>query len=252
MGVSLFLLASVSVTGHADDSKLEKEGMQAAQRAWTTGKTKLCCGYPIAEPQGFRYTFYWMADQDRHEDTARWANVPDLALDIQGVGVNNAYTDIYARDGTWLGHHIGSFVDELKMEGSGWLSDGRVINYAGRCRYGVGTCFEVLDPDDYPYGRGARRRPLVPFRSVAVDRRLLPIGDTLYVPEFDGLPLPDGDVHDGCLRADDTGGAIKKRLIDFFVVELENFLWVNEHMWFDRYFTPHIEDPRCLYLRDPR
>ena len=84
-----------------------------------------------------------------------------------------------------------------------------------------------------------------------MDRKLVPIGETLYAPELDGMVLPDGSVHDGCLRADDTGGAIKHRLMDFFVVEIGNFIWVNLAMWFDRYFTPHVEAPRCAYLRDP-
>jgi len=114
----------------------------------------------------------------------------------------------------------------------------------------VGTCFETLDPDTHPYGRGAGRRPLVPFKSVAIDRRLLPIGETIYIPEFDGLQMPDGSFHDGCVRADDTGGAIKRRLMDFFVVELGNFRWMDDQLWGFRMFTPHIEAPRCEYLRN--
>lgn len=237
-------------TAGAEPSKLDARHVQASERAWPRGTSKLCCGYPLSEEGGFKYTYYWMADQNRHDDTARWADLPDRVLDHQGVGEANRDTDIYTWDGLLLGTFIESFVDELRMEGSGWLADGRVVNYAGRCLYGVGTCFEVLDPERYPYGRGAHTRPLVPFRSVAVDRELIPIGETLYVPEFDGLPLPDGGVHDGCLRADDTGSAIKRRLIDIFVVELENFMWVNRHMDYNRYFTPHIEAPRCDYLRD--
>ena len=233
-------------------SKLDKEQVKAGARGWHRGKNKLCCGYPLSEERGFKYTFYWMADEHRHSDTHRWSRLSPEVLDIQGVGVDNVLVDLYTRDGQYLSTVIESFANELKMEGSGWLADGRVINYAGRCTMGVGTCFEVLDPSTHPFGRGARRRPLVPFRSVAVDRRLIPIGDTLYAPEFDGLRLPDGTIHDGCLRADDTGGAIRQRLIDFFVLELDHFLWVNQHMSGDRYFTPHIEDPRCEYLRDER
>lgn len=244
-------LAVASLThAHADTSKLGKDAVAPGPRAWPRGKSKLCCGYPLSATRGFKYTFYWMADEKRHDDTSRWPRLPDDVLDRQGVGMVNRHIALYTRDGVLIGSFVESFVEELKMEGSGWLADGRVINYAGRCRHGMGTCFEILDSARYPYGRGAGARPLVPFRSVAVDRRLIPIGETLYVPEFDGLPLPDGTFHDGCLRADDTGGAIRRRLIDFFVVELENFLWVNHHMWLDRWFTPHVEDPRCDYLRD--
>lgn len=233
-----------------EHSKLGKDGLISEVRSFPEGKNKQCCGYPLSEERGFRYTFYWMAEQDRHDDASRWPALPDRVLDFQKIGIERQQLDIYTIEGWYIGTFVESFVRELKMEGSGWLSDGRVINYNGRCRHGVGTCFEELDPDTHPYGRGAHRRPLVPFRSVAVDRRLVPIGETLYVPEFDGMPLPDGSVHDGCLRADDTGGAIKHRLIDFFVAEMKNFMWVNDQMWFDRYFTPHIEAPRCEYLRD--
>lgn len=246
------LAMGAALEAHADVSKLDKEGVQASPRGYARGVNKLCCGYPLSEERGFKYTFYWMADENRHDDTSRWQALPDRVLDFQGVGLANGHQDVYTQEGFFLGTFTESFVEELKMEGSGWLADGRVVNYAGRCRFGVGTCFEVMDTKRYPYGRGAHRRPLVPWRSVAVDRLLIPIGETLYVPEFDGLPLPDGSVHDGCLRADDTGSAIRRRLIDFFVVELDNFMWVNQHMWFDRYFTPHIEDPRCDYLRANR
>jgi 3D (Asp-Asp-Asp) domain-containing protein len=135
------------------------------------------------------------------------------------------------------------------MEGSGLLADGRVINYAGRCRYGVGTCFEQLDTRTHPFGRGAGKRPLVPFKSVAVDPKLIPIGEPLYLPELDGVLMPDGSIHDGCVRADDTGGGIKKRKMDFFVVSHDNFRFLLTELWGVIWITPHIETPRCEYLR---
>ena len=49
----------------------------------------------------------------------------------------------------------------------------------------------------FPFGRGAGLRPLIPFKSVAIDPRLVPLGEPLYIPEFDGLLLPDGSLHDG-------------------------------------------------------
>lgn len=225
-------------TARADQSKARKEGDSAPVKGAARGKNKLCCGYPITEELGYRTTYYWVASQDKLEDNYL-------------VEAPHSEVELYTRDGFYLGSFPERFVDELKMEGTGWLSDGRILNYAGRCRYGVGTCYEVMDPKSHPYGRGAGRRPLVPFTSVAIDRRLLPIGETIYIPEFDGLRLPDGSYHDGCVRADDTGGAIKRRLMDFFVVELVNFRWMDDQLWGLRLFTPHIEDPRCEYLREP-
>ena len=225
----LFLVTSSPAW--ADNSKLGKEAISVASRGPIAGKNKVCCGYPLAQELGFALRFYWLAFQERH-------------LDMFDE------VDIYTREGYLLGTFTEKFVRALRMEGSGMLSDGRVINYDGRCRYGVGKCFEVLDPDTHPYGRGAKSRPLVPFRSVAVDPRLVPIGEPLYIPEFDGLLLPDGTTHDGCVRADDTGGGIKKRKMDFFVVSYPNFRMLLEELWGVIWITPHIEDPRCEFLRE--
>lgn len=249
----VFVAAMVApARANTNTSKLAKEGSPTTAKGWSDAKNKLCCGYPLSEDKGFRFTFYWMADERRHEDPRRWAQLPHRVLDIQKIGAALQPEDIYTQDGLFIKSATKSFVEELKMEGAGWLADGRIVNWAGRCRYGEGTCFTILDPKRYPYGMGVMHRPLVPFRSVAVDRRLIPIGDTLYVPEFDGMLLPDGSRHDGCLRADDVGGAIRRRKIDFYVTYLENFLWVLKQQRGNRHFTPHIEAPRCNFLKDPR
>ena len=44
------------------------------------------------------------------------------------------------------------------------------------------------------------------------------------------MVLPDGSIHDGCVRADDTGGGIKKRKMDFFVVTYGNFRFLLEQL----------------------
>lgn len=227
---TVLLLLCASPLANADRSKLGEESAGLASRGPAPGKDKRCCGYPLSEELGFALRFYWLA-MERH-----------FSHEYDEV-------DLYTREGFFLGAYPGSFVRSLRMEGSGLLADGRVINYAGRCRYGVGTCFEQLDPETHPYGRGAGRRPLIPFRSVAVDPALIPIGEPLYVPEFDGLLLPDGTIHDGCVRADDTGSAIKKRKVDFFVVSHANFRFLLAELWGVIWITPHIETPRCEYLR---
>ncbi len=226
----VFALCFGGGTVSADNSKISKEGLFTPTKGAAFGKNKLCCGYPLSEERGFRMTFYWMAKERPSTKSER-------------------RVDLYTTSGTLLGNFDESFVKALRMEGSGWLADGRVVNYAGRCRYGTGVCFDLLDHRRYPYGRGAYNRPLVPFTSVAVDRRLVQIGETMYIPELDGLLLPTGKFHDGCVRADDVGGLIKKRVMDFFVVEKRNFRRVQEQLWNDWWFTPHIESPRCAYLR---
>jgi 3D (Asp-Asp-Asp) domain-containing protein len=190
-----------------------------------------CCGYPLVGEKGFALRFYWLAMEDRfHPDDDHLA--------------------IYSRDGFFIGAYPSAFIKSLLMEGSGVLADGRLINYSGRCRFGVGTCYEPLDEAQYPFGRGAGRRALVPFKSVAVDPRLVAIGEPLYIPEFDGLVMPDGTRHDGCVRADDTGGNIKRREMDFFVVSRDNFRRLLGSLSGVLRVTPHIENPRCAYLRE--
>ena len=214
-----------------DDSKIARKSGAISAKVTNAGRNKLCCGYPLSKDLGFALRFYWLAMEDH------FANSDDEEVDL------------YTREGFYLGTYPRGYASALRMEGSGLLSDGRVINYDGRCGYGVGTCFEQLDPDTHPYGRGAGRRPLVPFRSVAVDPGLIPIGEPLYLPELDGVPLPDGSIHDGCVRADDTGGSIKKRKVDFFVISHGNFRFLMSQLWGVSWITPHIESPRCAYLR---
>lgn len=226
------LVAPALTPAGADTSKIAARGNAQSPRHPTPGRNKICCGYPLSEDLGFALRFYWLAMEQRFAGA-----------------FEEPTQDIYTREGYYFGTFPERFVRALRMEGSGLLADGRVINYDGRCPYGVGTCFEQLDPDTHPYGRGAGRRPLVPFRSVAVDPRVIAIGEPLYFPELDGIRLPDGTIHDGCVRADDTGGAIKHRKIDFFVMSFENFRYLISELWGVGWITPHVEAQRCDYLR---
>jgi 3D (Asp-Asp-Asp) domain-containing protein len=221
----------------AVDDKLAvtKEYGRAPDKAPLIAKVKECCGYPIADKEGFRLSFYWIAYESDY--------------------ANESYnTAIYTRAGYYIGSFPSAFVFELKLEGSGILRDGRVLNYDGECNYGMGTCFKTLALDQHPLGAGVQGRPLEPFRSIAVDPRFIPIGATVYVPELVGVLLPDGTRHDGCLRADDMGGAIKEHKLDFFVESYNNFKFIADNLWWRMKATPTLDEPRCAYLRlrDPR
>ena len=76
-------------------------------------------------------------------------------------------------------------------------------------------------PSNTPYGEGANGNQLVPYRTIAVDRSLIPIGSVVYIPEARGVAvtLPSGDraVHDGYFYAGDVGSAIKGNHIDVFL-----------------------------------
>jgi 3D (Asp-Asp-Asp) domain-containing protein len=154
-----------------------------------------------------RLTYYWLAREG----------------DYAGAGAATLY-DAACKP---LATVSDRFSDAICIEGSGKLEDGRVLNYEETCSCGRpcptgGTiCYSALDPTAFPWGKGNRNNALIPMRSVATDRALIPSGTVLYIPEWDGVTVPTaggvlGFVHDGCMRADDVGGAIGGAHIDVF------------------------------------
>jgi len=85
-------------------------------------------------------------------------------------------------------------------------------NAAGMSRFGISIG---------PYGDGAGGYQLVPFRSVAVNTRLIPLGTVLFVPAARGvaITLPSGRtvMHDGYFFASDRGGDVIANHVDVFV-----------------------------------
>ncbi|MEY4065500.1 MAG: hypothetical protein RIR26_1708 [Pseudomonadota bacterium] len=125
-----------------------------------------------------------------------------------------------------------SFRDDLDMEGTGKLNDGRVLNVATLVN-GIWD-YKILAGD--AFGVGILGHNLHPYRSVAVDfvhlckqanlsfcdqpeseiKKQL-IGALLYMPRLRGVPLPNGKTHDGFVCAQDVGGAIDLDRVDIFV-----------------------------------
>jgi 3D (Asp-Asp-Asp) domain-containing protein len=71
------------------------------------------------------------------------------------------------------------------------------------------------------FGEGVDGFILVPFRTIAVDRRVIAIGSVLFIPAARGIiiTLPSGQTatHDGYFFAADVGGAILNNHIDTFI-----------------------------------
>lgn len=117
-----------------------------------------------------------------------------------------------------------AFHDSVCVQGSGRLDDGATVSFARRgcacaalCpRSGQQICFERLDPARFPSGRGAMGRAITPLRTVAVDTALIPLGTSVYIPEYAGVLRPDGAAHDGCFLAEDRGVAVVGQHIDVF------------------------------------
>jgi 3D (Asp-Asp-Asp) domain-containing protein len=152
------------------------------------------------EPLGtFDLTYYWIATENSDE---------------------LADTELFNPSCTPIAAVSRSFAEKVALEGTGRTRQGRIINSAGACRCDFSPCF-FFTSRHRPWGVGVGKRPLSPFRSVAVDPARVPIGGSVYIQEFDGLFMPGnppwgGFVHDGCVIADDRGGGVRGMQIDFF------------------------------------
>jgi hypothetical protein len=147
------------------------------------------------ETQFFRNTHYYVVSEKKYEAEARTA-------------------DVRSKEGALLARVSSRFKSAMDIEGTGRLMDGRVLNFSsvvdGEIRYAVSR---------HEWGRGVGDCPLLPFRTVAVDRNEVPLGSKVLISETRGMRLPDGTVHDGIWRAEDVGGAIKRDRVDLFVGE---------------------------------
>jgi 3D (Asp-Asp-Asp) domain-containing protein len=158
-------------------------------------------GEPGALLGSFQLTYYWVTTEDEYSGTKD--------------------TDLFDNSCNLLATVTAKFAASLKLEGTGRLSDGRLLNYDGACSCPTSPCYLVADAA-HPWGYGVQGRALVPFRSFAVDPAEIAYGTPLYVPELDGVTMPGeapwgAFVHDGCVSADDTGGAIVGKHVDWFV-----------------------------------
>lgn len=124
---------------------------------------------------------------------------------------------------TVFGTSSQKFAEELRMEGTGHLLNGKMLNL-GNCNCGEGTntfnCFmDVSKNKKAPFGYGVQSIPLKPWSSVANNDKNRRVGSVLYAPDLDGFLLPNGRKHNGCLRkVDHIGRGGKASHIDFFAV----------------------------------
>ena len=57
---------------------------------------------------------------------------------------------------------------------------------------------------------------VVPMRTIAVDKTIIPRRTIIFIKETVGLKMPDGKPHDGYWYASDVGGAIKGQRVDLY------------------------------------
>ncbi len=184
---------------------------------------------PVGPSLGtFQLTYYWVAAEE----------------DYPGIASEN----LYASSCAILDTVTPGFADAIDLEGTGRLLDGRLLNVAGSCGCPRSPCF-VEAGVMYPWGIGVQNRPLVPYRSIAVDRDVIPYGTKLWVAELDGEAVPGeapwGDfVHDGCVLAADTGGGIMDLHIDWFVGLRASYRTLDQRLGLED-VTVHMGGERC-------
>lgn len=176
----------------------------------------------------FQLTYYWVTSED----------------DYSGA----ATVTLYRPGCAALATVRSGFASAVDIEGTGRLSDGRLINVDGGCGCARSPCY-VEPPADHPWGTGVQDRPLVPYRSIAVDPAVIPYGTKLWVAELDGVAVPGaapwgGFVHDGCVLAADTGGGIVGTHIDWFVGLISSYRALDGALALDR-VTVHDGGARC-------
>ena len=106
------------------------------------------------------------------------------------------------------------FKKDLKMEGTGRLLDGRIVNFSGFKKRDTRFMFTK-----HPFGNGVGSCALRPFRTLAVNPKMIPLGSKVLIKETVGMKLPNGKKHDGVWYAQDVGGSIKGNMVDMFVGE---------------------------------
>lgn len=185
---------------------------------------------PAVEPKqlgDFFLTFYFVIGEDEVGRKAQWfkardgKRAGDASSQVELAAVAPArQVQLYEPRGCKeISKVSAEFAFQLTIQGSGKLRDGRLLSVSGRCSCEHSPCFNVTKN---PWGTSGMSHPLQPFRTVAVDPKVVRLGSLLYIPALEGRMMPGrqpwgGYVHDGCVLADDTGGNIGGKQLDLFV-----------------------------------
>lgn len=193
-------------------------------------------------------------------DSSRWAPASgdvgpfrNTYYDFPKDDSERADKALYDRSCRKIADVSASFHDAVCVQGSGKIATGQTVSFARRdcecasvCpRTGQRICFDALDPDRYPWGRGATGKPITPLSTVAVDTSIIPFGAKLFIPEAVGLPRPDGSAHDGCFVAEDRGLKVKGEHIDIFTGDPSTTSSWNARLPSNRGIHVFVNSPEC-------
>jgi 3D (Asp-Asp-Asp) domain-containing protein len=171
---------------------------------------------------------------------------------LRPEGDSNSYT-LRDCDGNFLTYASRAFRDDAIMQGTARYRDSAGNSHTINAGQG---CWVSL-PYSQRWGLGVtnpatnKAFELRPFRSIAVDRSVLTVGNWYYIKELDGVQMPypaSSTVHDGCVRAVDVGPAITGRHIDFYVAyrsAYQNLIGGNSTMGGKESITLYSGSVKC-------
>ncbi|KAL1924154.1 uncharacterized protein VTP21DRAFT_7189 [Calcarisporiella thermophila] len=124
-----------------------------------------------------------------------------------------------------------TFARSVRLEGSGELAGGRLINLGNCSCKGGYNCFMEIEPE-HRYGINSYGDPLVPFVSIASnDLHVKNKPRKIYVPQFDGVDVPGSDLkHNGCFLVDDKSYSFGNRHLDIYVTNIKYYDIMNKQL----------------------
>jgi len=145
------------------------------------------------------------------------------------ANLNTPLVPIYNLSNQVLARIPEDLAKKIAMEGSGFIPDGRLINLACDCAWPTSRFF-VVNQATTPYGLDAQGKPLVPYRTIAVDTTLIPLGTKVFIREFKDRVMPDGNKHNGCFIAGDIGYGVKGWHIDLYARKYEDYVQIDSSL----------------------
>lgn len=170
----------------------------------------------------YRLTVYWLAHEHRYRGQRK---VPLFFGGLKVARVSKR------------------FARAVRMQGTGRLRDGTLVQYVRTCRHRGRYCLKVrvINKQMFPMGVGAAGVALQPLRSIAMDRRFR-FGTSVYIPYLGKLIRRRGQRHNGCFVVHDRGGRIRGKRLDLFT---------GSHRVFRRYLRRGLPKYVRIYANHP-
>ncbi|MFT6067821.1 MAG: 3D (Asp-Asp-Asp) domain-containing protein [Bacteriovoracaceae bacterium] len=188
----------------------------------------------LASPEKLWATNYYTELRSNNSYGQLFRDRSESPLEVEGekVGLSDKFFCYAAMEGSVALKFKSGKTVTFNYNGRGRRQLDCSIYFGGR----FGSSGEVKFKVAYSkWGEGEQERgyALVPYRTIAVDSRVIPFGSVIYIPKARGtkIKLPTGETfkHDGYFFAGDHGGAIKGNHIDVFTGNFKKhpFPWIR-------------------------